>query len=288
MNQLLLCVLGLLGCTTPDSGALYREAAALPPQQAQDRCAEIREDALQGECLTFTAAEALTEGDEALAADVCGRVRSALWQEECAFLLADRGKQLRGEAVAGCAATGRFQGDCISHALERDFKLLPPSVRKAGAEQALLVELIDMARHYGSGEAEPTGELLLAHIIARRVGPGPLHHQACGEAPVAVCQMGFLIALSIPGRSMDRVAACQPPRTVDSVAAAGVRPWTDDAQEPAVAALDVLCSVVEAGGDASHLGALLGAEPAVPMGTHFLLPPPWMRGVHQVPWDDGI
>ncbi len=278
----------MLGCDAPDPGALYREAASLPPEQARQRCAQIGDSALQGECLTFTAAQALSEGDAALAADICGQIRAELWQDECSFLLADRRKRLRADAVQDCSVTGRFEDDCLSHALERDFKMLPDSVRQPGAEPELLAELVDMAEHYGTGESQSTGELLLAHIIARRVGSGPLQMRACGEAPADDCQRGFLIALAIPGRGIDQRAACQPPRTAESVAQAGMRPWSEDAQEPAAAALNVLCQVVDSGGDPSRLGALLGAEPEVPMGTHFRLPPPWQRGVRQVPWGDGI
>lgn len=278
----------MLGCEASDPGALYREAVGLPPEQARQRCTQIDDNALQGECLTFTAAQALSEGDDTLAADTCGQIRAELWRDECAFLLADRRKRLRAGAVQDCSTTGRFEDDCLSHALERDFKMLPDAVRQPGAELALLAELVDMAEHYGTGEAQSTGELLLAHIIARRVGPGPLQLRACGQAPADDCQRGFLIALSVPGRGIDRRAACQPPRTAESVAQAGMRPWSEDAREPAAAALDVLCQVVDSGGDPGRLGALLGAEPTVPMGTHFLLPPPWQPGIRQLPWDDGI
>jgi len=278
----------MLGCTDADPGALYREAASMPPEQAQKRCVQIDDPALQGECLTFTAAHALSEGDASLAADICGLIQDELWLDECMFLLADRRKRLRAEAAQDCAAAGRFEDNCLSHALERDFKMLPDTARQAGAEDALLVELVDMSEHYGSGDAQATGELLLAHIIARRIGPGALQMRACGKASDVVCQQGFLIALSVPDRGTDAQAACQLPRTAGSVASAGMRPWSEDAQEAAAAALDVLCQVVERGENPGLLGALLGGTPAVPMGTHFRLPPPWRRGVLQVPWDDGI
>ncbi len=289
MHYLLPWLAGLLpGCIAPDAGALYRDAVALPPGEAAEHCARIDAEALSGECMTFAAAGALKSGDDALAEGICAKIRAELWRDECRFLLADRRKHLRGEAAADCAMTGRFQDDCLSHALERDYKKLPGAVRRPGAEAALLAELVDMADHYGTGEPQPTAELLLAHIIARRIGPGPLRMQACGQAPAAVCHKGFLIALSIPGPGIDRHAACQQPRTAASVAAAGLRPWSTDAEQPALAALDALCAVVASGGDPGHLGALLGETPAVPMGTHFLLPPPWLRGITEVPWDDGI
>lgn len=282
-------LLGLvIGCSHSDDGALYREAVGLSPDQASEVCLQIDSASLQGECLSFTATAAIDQGSEAQASAICARAREAFWQEECAFMVADRRGRSRAGAVSDCAAAGRFEDDCLSHALERDLEGLPAAARAPGGESLLFAELLDMAEHYSTGEAAPDAELLLAHIIARRVGPGPLRMQACGEAPASACHKGFLIALSIPGPGIDRASACRSSRTAEAVAAAGLRPWTSDAEPQAGAALAALCDAMDRGQDPGHLGELLGESPALPMGTHFMLPPPWLRGITMVPWDDGI
>ena len=278
----------MLGCSAPDDGALYRQAAALPPAQAAASCDRISDAALQGECLSFAATAAVDQGETALAATVCAQASAAFWREECAFMIADRRGRRRAAAVRDCAPAGRFEDDCLSHALERDLESLPAATRGPGGEQALYAELLDMATHYAADEATANAELLLAHIIARRIGPGPLRLQACGQSPESACHKGFLIALSIPGPGVDRGAACRSARTAEAVAAAGLRPWDPDAEPQGRAALTALCDAMARGKDPGHLGELLEETPSLPMGTHFMLPPPWLRGITMVPWDDGI
>ena len=276
-----------VGCAGEEPGALYRQASEMVPEEALPVCLEIGDLALQGECLSFAAVEALGRAQPELAQQICAAADSDLWREECVFLLADRRERLRAEAAEDCAQAGRFISDCLSHALERDYRMLPDDLRRPGGEAALLAELNDMATHYGEG-GESDGALLMAHIIARRVGPGPLHMKACGQVPPEVCHTGFLIALSIPGPGIDRAAACQEPRSADTVAAAGLRPWTPEAERAGRLALSTLCEAVASGIDPGRLGELIGETPTVPMGTHFLLPPPWRPGIGAIPWDDGI
>ena len=156
-----------------------------------------------------------------------------------------------------------------------------------GAEQALLVDLTTLAQHHGTSD-DPAdwpaaGELILAHLIARRMGPDPLQRSRCGVASEDVCGKAYLIALSSFSPQVEGREACTLPRDPAAFAAAGFRPWAaGDAL--AEQAWEVFCQKVAAGADPQRLGELLGGAPAVPLGTYLMPPLPYqpaLPGAHQ-------
>ena len=109
-------LLFLLACDSLTDADRYSRAlvASADYETARHECRQIAEPSLAGDCLV-----ASMERWQALGAEDCAAIASALWQDECFFLLAER--QWKGgmqtEGLGTCRKT-RFARACTWHLIQ--------------------------------------------------------------------------------------------------------------------------------------------------------------------------
>lgn len=127
----------LLSCTGPSPEAdrqRHAQAIALvqsAPEQAAPLCAEIRDPALNADCV-WAVVEALAKDDPETSAALCAKT-PAQGGEECWFLLGENARD-----PAACANAGSLADDCRMHVFsDRVHNELPKSA-KPGEIEALV------------------------------------------------------------------------------------------------------------------------------------------------------
>ena len=107
---------GLMGCASSSTATdRARYSAVLsnpsPPEDALQRCAEIGDVVLAGDCALVVVAQVAEPGP------LCGSVPEGMWREECWFIAAEASNR-SGDALSAaglCQKSGRFALDCAQH-----------------------------------------------------------------------------------------------------------------------------------------------------------------------------
>lgn len=272
-------VLWLLACDSgPKVPAPADRAAYLSAATGSGDCDAIEDPSWASECHTFAAA-ALAESSDADGAWArCERISDPLWQDECRFVVTDELKLTGAEAAARCDSTGRFERDCVSHALVRDLRLLQAAHGTIGDELALAEELDVLAGLYAAEPDDHTGYLLFIHHLANRAGPQDFNVTSCGAASREACRDAYLLTLTSTPHQVDLAGVCASERTPEDLAEFGVRPYAPGSEEMAADALARFCALAERGEDPRIPGVLLEkGAPSLPMGSYLTLPAPWTR-----------
>ena len=123
---------GVFGCgaggslPVADERAAYVDAlakATTDPQGALRDCERVKDPDLRGDCQTQAVVRGRVEGG-------CTRVEDTMWQEECAFQVADdaRTRGLFDAALRSCEASGRFHDNCVYHVWQQDILRLAQGI----------------------------------------------------------------------------------------------------------------------------------------------------------------
>jgi len=238
----------LSACSTPTSDADRYLAAAADP--AAD-CAAIDDLDLRSECRVFAAADAARAGDLPLAEERCAAIDEGPWRDECWFSLADV-TRARGTALEElCAHAGRFELNCLSHAVNRECReVLDGS--EPGQEARALAEMVERARKIlGDVKGPVRARKNLVKALAARFERAPFDPAGCGTAPETVCVQVYRELLILardgerppgvpPGRAaVDEV--CREGVDLDRVVALGLPAWTDAGAPLAATAWRAMC-----------------------------------------------
>ena len=233
----------------------YLQASTLPTTQALQRCQEIQDEELLGECVWFVT-KANTERNNRLpqperirqAFEQCALSPTDGWKTVCRFDAIDVTGVTGQVADAACAQTGEFQERCMIHALLREEDQLAARFPK-GKELEMMNSIEQRMNNIGLTELseEPIHKTLTARVVARRFETAwrnnrqyPFSLSECGQLPEAICIDAYRISIKQIGKGR-LPKPCALPMTVETVAAAGLPVWHMDLQESVQSAWKSLC-----------------------------------------------
>ena len=110
------------------------------PHETAALCSVLTDPELHGECVSI-GAERLAIQQEGEPAMLCELIEIQLWQDECFFIVAEKGAE-----PGLCASAGRFETDCFMHTWTRKIhREIPKKTRPGQAEP----EWAQMANDHG-------------------------------------------------------------------------------------------------------------------------------------------
>ena len=252
-----------LGCTTPEPELSsewsdqqhYLAASTLPTTQALQRCQEILDQELLGECIWFVA-KANTERNNRLpqperirqAFQQCDLSPTEGWKTVCRFDAIDVTGVTGAVADSACAQTGEFQERCMIHALLREEDQLAARFPK-GKELEMMNSIEQRMTKIGLTELseEPIHKTLTARVVARRFETAwrnnasyPFSLSECGQLPEEICIDAYRISIKQIGKGR-LPKPCTLPMQPENVLAARLPVWHDDLQESVQSAWKSLC-----------------------------------------------
>ncbi|MEL6342892.1 MAG: hypothetical protein AAFV53_07145 [Myxococcota bacterium] len=224
----------LVGCEPPIPDREVYLAATRASDASQ--CQDIRNPRLRGECATMIARD-VAEDDLRPGLLICETLRG-LWRDECFFVLADEAEIPFERARRICAKSGRFQNQCLGHALSREargFLSDLPVGEEPGAFQRLDAYV---AESIPSQQRTPLVRRLMVDRLMQRVTPGaPLSREICGDAPAEICRAVYTehirrtdTSAGQPDLAWSRVC---PVQNAEQVISSGLPGWTRDVDEVA-------------------------------------------------------
>ena len=233
----------------------YLEASTLPTTQALQKCQEIQDEELLGECVWFVT-KANTERNNRLpqperirqAFEQCELSPTEGWQTVCRFDAIDVTGATGELADAACAQTGEFQERCMIHALLREEDQLAARFPK-GKELDMMNSIEQRMKKIGLTEVseEPIHKTLTARVVARRFETAwknnrqyPFSLNECGQLPEEICIDAYRISIKQIGKGR-LPKPCTLPMNPQTVAAAGLPVWHDALQESVQSAWKSLC-----------------------------------------------
>jgi len=180
-------ILLLLACGRPEDDAARYVEALDAGAGGLALCAEIRGDALRGDCTAWTARALLAAGDQPAAERACAGLPDGDWRSECYFQLADLRSPQPEEALRLCAQAGGFAAWCRNHVVRRTLEAQVAQTGRGEEAQAEQVARAEAARLLGAPAAEETARRVVSRHIAAR-GDMPFDREAtCGTAPRQTC-----------------------------------------------------------------------------------------------------
>lgn len=195
MWWLLACMTTAPPATTPaDDARRYAKALAGTPPASIEICAAIQDPAIQGDCVTATAAQwVLRGGDWTKAFARCSSIRDETWGAECSFQIADNAALSVQEARPLCTQSGRFERQCLEHALRRDVEALPAPI---GEEDVLRRRVEQKTADALQGYPSETQKTMAAQTfslrIAKRWENEPFSPSMCGALDEASCRRSYV------------------------------------------------------------------------------------------------
>lgn len=201
-----------LACAAPPATEAYLDAAL-----TGSPCGAIDDPALRGECWSFSAQKEAEAGRIDQALSLCEQ-STALWRDECTFLVSDTVDSTFELADQLCNRANALRPQCLGHASNREARVL---LSEPGGETAALARLAERTRAYRSPEmARDEARRLVLQRVADRAVNQPFDVEICGDLSVDLCRDVYIERL-MRGKGADPKTGCDDPAARQSLA-----PWT--------------------------------------------------------------
>jgi hypothetical protein len=237
-------VIGLAACggpSEPTDREHYRRSIGT---EDPSTCVPIIDASARGECEAFVAHDLARGGRLDEAREVCRRMATGMWRDECLFLVVDASGVVGEQARELCAEAGTLRGRCLGHALNRAATRVFIDHGR-GEELEALAALEDLLREWPSShESGWTARSRLVGELADRETAAPFSTAGCGTAPADICRDAFVERVrrqssATGNRALERF--CAGSRSAGSAERAGLPPWDPDAEATAVQGWNLLC-----------------------------------------------
>ena len=140
----------------PEFTSVLEQVLAQPHDTAA-LCSVLNDPELHGECLSI-GAERLAIQQEGNPQALCEVIQVKRWQDECFFIVAEK-----GDDPSLCASAGRFTTDCLMHTWTRKInREIPKTARPGHAEP----EWANLAQNHGFAEDPAPGSLSIENYWA--------------------------------------------------------------------------------------------------------------------------
>lgn len=201
-----------LACATPPATDAYLDAAL-----NGSPCGAIDDPALRGECWSFSAQKVAAAGHVEQALALCEQ-STALWHDECVFLVSDTVDSTFELADQLCNRANALRPQCLGHASNREARAL---LAEPGAETAALARLAERTRAYRSPEmARDEARRMVLQRVADRRADQPFDVEICGDLSADLCRDVYIERL-MRGGGADPKSGCDDPEIRQ-----GLAPWT--------------------------------------------------------------
>ena len=167
-------------------------------------CLKIQEEALRGECIWFTAQQAITQGVDPF--PICEQAPTDTWKHACIFEVADRNSVTGEQAQIWCKQAGDFYQRCMYHAIQREETSLMKQF-PLGKERELIAEIQKRLSDVGEIQEDPLSQTLPARILAKRFVSKwqknttlQFSKEHCGTANDFICTNAYRFTLKLSRR----------------------------------------------------------------------------------------